>query len=118
MEVDKISSLLLLANHKTAELLEEELGRAQIVPKENLPTDTVSMNSEVLFQDLNTGQQQQLTLVYPHEARIEEGRVSILAPIGAALIGLRVGQEIEWPLSENRVRRIRVLSVRLYNQEK
>ncbi|MBX3020652.1 MAG: nucleoside diphosphate kinase regulator [Bdellovibrionales bacterium] len=107
----KISSLLSIGTAEVAELLEEELGRAVLVPEEQLPADTVSMNSEVIFVDLDTARKQSVTLVYPYDANIEEGRISILAPVGAALIGMRVGQEIDWPVGDNKVRRIKVLSV-------
>lgn len=107
-----ISSLLQGARGATADLLEEELSRAHKVPDAELPSDFVSMNSEVAFKDLETGQSQTVRLVYPHEADIEKSWVSILAPIGAALIGLRVGQQIEWPISSHKKRRIQVLSVK------
>lgn len=110
-DFQKISFLLSDAGREVADLLEEELARAKLVPVGSLPADTVSMNCEVTFTDLDSGKEQRVTLVYPHEADIEFGRISILAPVGAALIGMRVGQEIEWPLSVGRSRRIKVLSV-------
>ncbi len=116
-DFQKISALLASTNLRIAELLEEELGRAQLVPVEQLPKDIVAMNSEVTFRDLDTAKEQTLVLAYPHEADIEKNRVSILAPIGAALIGLRVGQTIDWPLADNRIRRIQVTSVSHSAQE-
>lgn len=107
-----ISNLLQSARGATADLLEEELSRAHKVPDSELPSVFVSMNSEVSFKDLETGQLQTVRLVYPHEADIEKSWVSILAPIGAALIGLREGQQIEWPISSHKKRRIQVLSVK------
>lgn len=107
----KISSLLPLAKSETAELLEEELGRATLVAPEALSPNAVAMNTTIEYQDVDTGQTQKVTLVYPHEADIDKGYVSILAPIGAALIGLQVGQEIEWPMNGQRTKRIKILSV-------
>lgn len=110
-DFQKISALLPAAKPELAELLQEELQRAELVPAEQLPPDTVAMNSEVTYRDLGTGKEQTVTLTYPHEADIEKNRVSILAPVGAALIGLSVGQTIEWPLDAQRVKHLQVTSV-------
>lgn len=106
----KISALLSIAKMEIVVLLEEELDRAQVVPTDQVPKDTVAMHSRVTFEDLDTGKEQTVTLVYPHEANLEDHRISILAPVGAALIGLRVGQTIDWPMSD-KVKRIRVTAV-------
>ncbi|WP_413578009.1 nucleoside diphosphate kinase regulator [Bdellovibrio sp. HCB290] len=107
----KISAILSFAKASVAEQLEEELGRARLVTSEELGHDIVAMNSTVTFTDLDTHKAQSVTLCYPNDANIEENKVSILAPIGAALIGLRVGQEISWPLTDGKVRHIRVSAV-------
>lgn len=110
-DFQKISALLSIARLEIVELLETELGRANIVDKHHLPADVVAMNSKVTFIDLDTQKEQTVTLSYPHEANIAEDRVSILAPVGAALIGLRVGQTIDWPISQQKIKRIRVTQV-------
>ncbi len=110
-DFQKISTLLSFAKPEIVELLEEELGRAKLVPLTELPKDIVSMNSKVSFIDLDTNKEQEITLVYPHDANMEQNKLSILAPVGAALIGLKVGQTIDWPLSEKKTRRIKVISV-------
>lgn len=110
-DFQKLSSLINSDNSKVAELLEEELGRASVVAEEELPKDVVSMNSKVCFQDLETGKQTIITLVYPHEANIEENKISILAPVGSALIGLRVGQTIQWPIPNGKEKTFKVVSV-------
>jgi regulator of nucleoside diphosphate kinase len=69
------------------------------------------MNSLVSFEDLETGERSQVTLVYPSATSGTEGRVSILAPIGSALLGLSVGDAIEWPVPGGRSRRLRVTAV-------
>ncbi|WP_413586912.1 nucleoside diphosphate kinase regulator [Bdellovibrio sp. HCB274] len=107
----KISAILSFAKASVAEQLEEELGRARLVSNEELGQDIVAMNSTVTFVDLDTDKEQAVTLCYPNDANIEENKVSILAPIGAALIGLRVGQEISWPLADGKIKRISVRSV-------
>ncbi|PRQ05233.1 nucleoside diphosphate kinase regulator [Enhygromyxa salina] len=94
-----------------ADALEEELDRANVVEPTALPIDVVSMNSTVRLLECRSGRERELTLVYPRDAG-EEGRVSVLAPMGSALLGLRVGSEIEWPLPNGRTARIRVLDLR------
>jgi regulator of nucleoside diphosphate kinase len=110
-DFQKLTSLIESSNSQAAELLEEELGRAQIVADDSLPGDAVSMNSKVCFQDLESGKETVVTLVYPHEANIEENKISILAPVGSALIGLQVGQVIQWPVPNGKVKRLKVVSV-------
>jgi regulator of nucleoside diphosphate kinase len=75
-----------------------EIGRARVVPARQVPSDVVTMNSIVLCREDNTGAERCLTLVYPHEADIARGRVSVLSPVGLALLGLRKGQSIDWPV--------------------
>jgi regulator of nucleoside diphosphate kinase len=94
-----------------ATALEEELQRAAIVPHADVPADVVTMNSEVVYEDCATGVRRDVRVVYPKDADARAGRVSVLAPIGAALLGLRVGQEIEWHVPGG-TRRVRVVAVR------
>ncbi|WP_413289175.1 nucleoside diphosphate kinase regulator [Bdellovibrio sp. HCB337] len=110
-DFQKISLLIKDLESPTAILLEEELGRAAVVPDEQAPADYVSMNSRVRFMDLGMNKESEVTLVYPHEANLTEHKISILAPMGAALIGLRVGQKIHWPFPNGKAREIQVLSV-------
>src|SRR3546814_1357891 len=77
-----------------------------------MPGDVISTNSTARFLDENSGEERELTLVYPRDATGEPGRVSILAPVGSALLGLRVGQSIDWPMSGNRHINLRVLSIK------
>jgi regulator of nucleoside diphosphate kinase len=95
-----------------AEALYDELDSATVVADAELPGDVVAMGSTVTFRDLDQHRDSTVVLVYPAESDPPGGRISILAPVGAALIGLRVGQEIEWPLPGGGRRRIRVTSVR------
>lgn len=82
-------------------LLEEELSRGEVRDPEDIPNDVVSMNSQVRFTDLTRGFKMVRTLVYPHSLDSVEDGISVMAPIGAALIGLKVGDIIEWPLPNN-----------------
>lgn len=93
------------------DLLRQELDRAEVVEPCDVPPDVVTMNSRVRVRDEATGEESELQLVFPAAADAEQGAVSILAPIGSALLGLRVGAEIEWPVPEGRARRIRVVAL-------
>ena len=87
-----------------AAFLTREVERADVVSPSQLLPGVVAMGSEVEFRDDTTGQIRRVTLAYPHEADLAAGRISVLTPIGAALIGLSVSQSIEWtsPLDERR----------------
>ena len=76
------------------EMLQRELDRAEVVPSEDIPCDVVTMNSRVLLRSLDTGLETTYTLVFPRDADVSHGRISILAPIGMAMIGYRAGDEI------------------------
>ncbi len=76
--------------------LEEELGRAKIVDGRNVPQNVVTMNSRVRVTDLVSGNQLVYQIVFPREADISKNMISVLAPIGTALLGYAVGDEIEW----------------------
>lgn len=110
-DFQKLSSLVRAAQSEIVILLEEELSRASVVPDAELPDDVVSMNCRVVFQDMETGKESIVTLVYPHEANINEGKISILTPVGSALIGLKVGQDIQWPFPNGKEKKLKVISV-------
>lgn len=110
-DFQKLNSLLHQIDATTAEQLEAELARATVVSLESLPKDVVTMNSVVRFVDQATEKENEVRLVYPHEANIEEQKISILSPIGTALIGLKVGQSIQWPLPGGKVKDVKVVSV-------
>ncbi|SNY97715.1 nucleoside diphosphate kinase regulator [Halomonas sp. hl-4] len=90
-----------------ATLLEEELMRGEVLDPEDIPDNVISMNSQVRFTDLTHKRQMIRTLVYPHSLPSVPDGISVMAPIGAALIGLTIGDVIEWPLPNNTVVRLR-----------
>lgn len=94
----------------TLTLLERELERAIVVRPTEVPQTIVTMNSEVEVLDLDTGERRCLTLVFPSMAAIESGRVSVLAPLGTALLGSRQGAEVTWQTPRG-PRRLRVEDV-------
>tara|TARA_R110000772_G_scaffold191168_1_gene302069 strand:- start:61992 stop:62405 length:414 start_codon:yes stop_codon:yes gene_type:complete len=87
-----------------------ELDRAKIVPDEQIEGNVVSMGSTLRFTT-DTGEDRTITLVFPNEADISAGKVSILTPIGAALIGLSAGQSIDWTGRDGHPHRLTVESV-------
>lgn len=91
--------------------LPEELGTAHLVPSREIAPDIVTMYSQVEILGLDAGQRLQLTLCYPVDAQPALGRVSVLSPIGAALLGLRVGDIAQWRLPLGEVRRAEVLAI-------
>ena len=76
--------------------LQAELQRAEIVDSADVPDDVITMNSTVRLQDLDTGEVETYTLVYPNEANIANSKLSILAPIGTAILGNHVGDVVRW----------------------
>jgi regulator of nucleoside diphosphate kinase len=80
------------------ESLQKELERAHIVEPQAVPRDIVTMNSRVRLRDLNSGDERIYTLVFPTEADVTQNKISILAPVGTAMLGYRVGDKIDWPV--------------------
>ena len=92
--------------------LMDELDRARVLPEGKHPVDAVCMGCEVVYRDDTTARVQTVTLVYPQEADISKGRISVLTPIGTALIGLPVGKSIDWTTRTGESKRLIVLQVR------
>jgi regulator of nucleoside diphosphate kinase len=96
--------------------LEAELERANVVSPDSIPPNVVTMNSTVRFTIAESGEEFSLTLVYPKDAA-EAGRISVLAPVGSALLGLAVGDQLDWPRPGGGVTTVRVMEV-LYQPER
>jgi len=113
IDCDRLGRLALEASDRlpdVAETLLAELERATILAPEKLPNDVVRMGSTVRYA-ADDGSERSVTLVYPGEADIAQGRISVLTPIGAALIGLSVGQSIDWTTLDDRSQILTILSV-------
>lgn len=95
--------------------LEQELENAQIVISQEIPKDVITMNSKVLLKDMDTNEEMTYTLVYPSEANLIEDKISILAPVGTAILGYREGDTIEWKVPDGIVN-LKVESI-LYQPE-
>ncbi len=113
-DYDRLTTLAEAAEHsrpEIAEFLLGEMNRAVVVADEALPAQVVRMHAEARIRT-ETGAERTLHLVYPAEANVSEHRISILSPIGAALIGLQEGQSIEWTGANGGTHRLSVLTVR------
>lgn len=103
---------LALRHESAAVALLDELNRAEVLPPEQIPDNVITMHSTVDCVDEATGEKHHLTLVYPNEADVEKGHVSVLAPVGSALLGLSLGQTIQWLAPGNRDLQLRVTGIR------
>lgn len=106
----RLTQLIEQNDSPAADSLDEEISRADIVKAENIPSDVVTMDSVVTFIDLDSNDEKTITLVYPTDANVSEMKISILSPVGSALIGLRIGGKIDWPV-QGKVRRLKVVTV-------
>ncbi|AMA55498.1 nucleoside diphosphate kinase regulator [Bradyrhizobium sp. CCGE-LA001] len=95
---------------RVAQFLAREVERATLAQEDDL-RGVVRMGSKVTYRDDGSGASREIVLVYPHEANIELNRISILTPVGAALIGLSEGQRIEFETPDKRTRGLTVLAV-------
>lgn len=97
------------------ESLQDELDRAHIVEPTAIPDRVVTMNSRVRLKDMETGEENNYTLVFPSDADIEQNKISVLAPIGTAILGYRVGDTVEW-LTPGGARKVQIEAM-LYQPE-
>mgnify|MGYP003616735928 FL=1 len=117
VDVERIEDLLERPQYSgiNTAALREELARAELTEPAAMPADVITMNSTALVKVMDDQQQAheyELTLVYPRDADGSGEKVSILAPVGSALLGLRVGSSIDWPMPGGRSARLHVLSIR------
>ncbi|HSC79674.1 MAG TPA: nucleoside diphosphate kinase regulator [Chitinolyticbacter sp.] len=112
-DLERLETLIARQTLRTAALdaLEGEIARAEIVAASELPADVIAMGRSARFVETGSGREYRYTLVYPHEADLEHGRISVLLPAGSALLGLCVGQSIDWPMSEGKTLHLTVLAV-------
>jgi|SRR5690554_5792365 regulator of nucleoside diphosphate kinase len=95
--------------------LKDALDRAVVVPSTDIPPDVITMNSRFRMTDLDTGEESEYTLVFPGTANIVKGRLSVLAPVGTALLGRKESDVIEWTVPVG-IKRFRIDKV-LYQPE-
>lgn len=97
--------------------LEDELARAEVVKPQEVPSNVVTMHARVLVTIAPSEQATEITLVYPHEFKGEAGQLNIIAPVGAAILGLEEGQTIEWPQPDGQLMKVHIEKV-LYQPER
>ena len=102
-------------DRRDLETLAEELARAEVVSSKDVPPDVVTMNSKVVLRDIDTSEEMTYVLVFPKDANIDAGAISILAPVGTAILGYAKGDVIEWPVPSG-IRRISIEEI-LYQPE-
>lgn len=113
-DYDVIANLALQMEARAPELSEvilAEIDRAKVLPSARMLEDVVRLGSEVTFQDDSSSATRKVRLVLPADADIETGAISVVTPVGVALIGMKVGSEIDWPCPDGRPRVLRILSV-------
>lgn len=121
LDAEKIRKLLMDArateyrNSPYLQMLSNELDRAMVVEPQQVPPDVITMNTQAALVDVETGEEEVYTLVYPEDADPIAGKISILAPIGTAMLGYRVGDAFEWD-TPGGVRKMRVSKI-LYQPE-
>ena len=109
--IEALAEGALQRNPALANRLLDEIGRARIVKPARMPKNVVSIGSVVTYRDETTGQQKTVTLVYPEDADIAHQRVSVMTPIGVALLGLTEGAAFYWDTRFNQRRRLTVIGV-------
>jgi regulator of nucleoside diphosphate kinase len=112
--IDRLQGLALAAMQRVpdvADRLLQEIERATVLPSSDVPMDVVNIGSQVTFRDESTGRVQTVTLVLPKDADIAKRQVSVVTPIGAALIGLAGSASIRWEANDGEVRQLTVLQV-------
>lgn len=95
--------------------LKAELDQAVVVPPTEIPADVITMNSKARLREVKTGEEMTFTIVYPVNASIDDGKISVLAPVGTAMLGHKVGDEFSWEVPAGPVR-LRVEEI-LYQPE-
>lgn len=114
-EADALSDLAMAAEARSPDVtakLFEEIERAMICAREEIPADVVTMSSHVDFIDEGSGAEWSVQLVWPGDGNLEENRLSVMTLVGAGLIGMQEGRAIEWPDRSGHIRQLRIAKVR------
>lgn len=112
----RIENLMNKTTNGSFDDLELELDRAKIIYDNEVSDNLVTMNSKIVIIDKETYKKSTITLVYPSDADIKKGQISVFAPLGSAVLGLSVGQEIQWTFPNGKVKCIKVAEI-LYQPE-
>ena len=83
--------------------LSQELKRAKVVSAKEIPADVITMNSRVRLKEMKSAAELDIDIVYPKDADVGKRKVSVLAPVGTAVLGCKVGDEVKWPVAQGMV---------------
>lgn len=110
--LEALAASVMRRSPDVGERLIDEIARAKLVAPDKMRGDVVTIGSEVTYRDLGMGRQHSVTLVYPEDADIDRGRISVLTPVGVALLGLSPGATIFWTTRDDEKRHLEVLAVK------
>lgn len=115
-DILRIKHVLSFQHSKEYENLEIELERAKVLADNEIPPDLVTMNSKIKFLNVQENKEMIITIVYPSDANFAEGKISVLASLGSAMIGLKVNQLIKWLFPDGKTKTLKLLEV-IYQPE-
>ena len=115
-DYQRLKHLLSRYSEEARENLEIEIERAKVVADDEIPPNVVTMNSRLRYLDKSKNEEHAITIVYPDQADYKDAKVSVMAPLGSALIGLKVNQEINWMFPSGQTKTLKVLEI-LYQPE-
>lgn len=110
--LEALAASVMRRSPEVGERLIDEIARAKLVAPARMRDDVVTIGSEVTYRDLGMARSHTVSVVYPEDADIEEGRISILTPVGVALLGLSPGAAISWTTLDDQTRQLQVLEVK------
>lgn len=110
--LEALAASVMRRSPDVGERLIDEIARAKLVGPDKMRGDVVTIGSEVTYRDLGMDRQHSVTLVYPEDADIDRGRISVLTPVGVALLGLSPGATIFWTTRDDEKRHLEVLAVK------
>lgn len=110
--LEALAASVMRRSPEVGERLIDEIARAKLVAPNKMRDDVVTIGSGVTYRDLDMAREHTVSVVYPENANIEEGRISVLTPVGVALLGLSPGATISWVTRDDETRQLEVLEVR------
>lgn len=111
--LEALASSVMRRSPEVGERLMDEIARAKLVAPDKLRDDVVTIGSEVTYRDLSSDRMQTVFVVYPEDADIDQNRISVLTPVGVALLGLSPGATISWITRDDETRLLEIVAVRL-----
>ncbi len=110
--LEALAASVMRRSPEVGERLIDEIARAKLVAPNKMRDDVITIGSVVTYRDLDMAREHTVSVVYPENANIEEGRISVLTPVGVALLGLSPGATISWVTRDDETRQLEVLEVR------